>query len=190
MHTKNISTWHSKLNAIPSILKNNFYFISNDSKLSNIFKQKLTSTYQKNNITFWLPSEKKTLQPHSNVWPCGKCKLCPRINTAKLITNDKLNITEKAKGTRNCKEREGNYAAQCFKHKALYIWHIGQQFSGRLSKNRYDIKNRQDNGRLAKYFHQSHNVNDNLNVTILHNDIKAAAAQTYHEGKWIYRLKL
>ena len=67
IHTKNISTWHSKLNAIPSILKNNFYFISNDSKLSNIFKQKLTSTYQKNNITFWLPSEKKTLQPHSNV---------------------------------------------------------------------------------------------------------------------------
>ena len=28
------------------------------------------------------------------------------MDTAKLITNDKLNITEKIKGTRNCKERE------------------------------------------------------------------------------------
>ena len=36
-------------------------------------------------------------QLHSNVTPCGKCKLCPQINTAKLITNDKLNITEKIK---------------------------------------------------------------------------------------------
>ena len=29
------------------------------------------------------------------------------------ITNDKLNITEKIKGTGNCKEREVIYAAQC-----------------------------------------------------------------------------
>ena len=27
------------------------------------------------------------------------------MNTVKLITNDKLNITEKIKGTGNCKER-------------------------------------------------------------------------------------
>ena len=32
------------------------------------------------------------------------------MNTAKLITNDKLNITKKIKGTGNCKEREIIYA--------------------------------------------------------------------------------
>ena len=39
-----LSTWHAKLSAITSILKNNFYLISSDSKLSKIFKQKPTVT--------------------------------------------------------------------------------------------------------------------------------------------------
>ena len=43
-----VSTWHSKLSAIPSILKNNFHLISSDPKLSKIFKQKSTATYRKN----------------------------------------------------------------------------------------------------------------------------------------------
>ena len=50
-----VSTWHPKLNTIPSILKNNFYLFSSDPKLSKIFKQKPTVTYQKTNpfqITF------------------------------------------------------------------------------------------------------------------------------------------
>ena len=38
--------WHPKLNAIPSILKDNFHLIFNDSKLSKIFKQKPAVTYQ------------------------------------------------------------------------------------------------------------------------------------------------
>ena len=49
-------------------------------------------------------------QLHSIVTLCGKCKLCPQMNTAKLFTNDKLNITEKIEGTRNFKEREIVYA--------------------------------------------------------------------------------
>ena len=33
-----VSTWHTKLSAILSILKNNFHLISNDPEFSNIFK--------------------------------------------------------------------------------------------------------------------------------------------------------
>ena len=79
------------------------------------------------------------------------------MNTAKLITNDKLNITGK-KGTGNCKEREIIYATQYSKHKVLYIRHTGKQLSERFSKLRYDIKNRPDNSKLAKHFHESHNL--------------------------------
>ena len=43
-HTILVSTWHPKLSAIPSILKNNFHLISSDPKLSKIFKQKSTVT--------------------------------------------------------------------------------------------------------------------------------------------------
>ena len=49
------------------------------------------------------------------------------MDTAKLITNVKLNITKKIKGARNCKEREIICAVQCSKHKVLYIGHTGKQ---------------------------------------------------------------
>ena len=114
-----VSTWHPKLSAIPSILKHNFHLISSDPKLSKIFKQKPTVTYQKNKSLSdnLLKNDIANQQIHSNVTPWGKHKLCPQMNTTKLITNDKLNITEKMKSTGNCKEREIIYAAQCSKHK-------------------------------------------------------------------------
>ena len=58
-----------------------------------------------------------------------------------------------------------------------------------FSKHRYDIKSRPDNSKLAKQFQDNHDINDNLNVTILQNNIKNAAAQKYHEGKWVCRPK-
>ena len=130
-----VSTWHPKLSAIPSILKNNFYLISSDPKLSKIFKQKPTVTYQNNKppSDHLLRNGIANQQLHFNVTLCGKCKLCPQMNTAKLITNDKLNITEKIKGTGNCKEREIIYAAQCSKHKVLNIGHTGEQLSERFA---------------------------------------------------------
>ena len=163
-----VSTWHPKLSAIPSILKNNFHLISSDPKLSKIFKQKPTVIYRKikSLSDHLLKNDIANQQLHSNVAPCGKCKLCPQINTGKLITNVKLNITEKTKGIGNCKEREIIYAAQCSKHKVLYIGHTGEQLSERFSKHRYDIKNRPDNSELAKHFHENHNLSDDLNVTI------------------------
>ena len=99
-----VSTWHPKLSDIPSILKHNFQLISSNLKLSKIFKQKPTVTYRKNKslLDHLLKSDIANQQLHSNVTPCGKCKLCPQIDTAKLITNDKLNITKKIKGTGNC----------------------------------------------------------------------------------------
>ena len=41
----------------------------------------------------------------------------------------------------------------------------------------------------CKHFHESCNINDNLNVTILSNNIKTAATRRYHEDKWICKLK-
>ena len=121
-----VSTWRPKLSAIPSILKNNFHLISSDPKLSKTFKQKPIVTYQKNKSLsdHLLKNDFANQQLHSNVAPCGKCELCPQINTAKLITNGKLNITEKIKGTGNCKEREIIYASQftMFHAQVLIYW--------------------------------------------------------------------
>ena len=186
-----VIAWHPKLSAISSILKNNFHLIFSDPKLSKIFKQKPTVTYRKKKS----PSDHLSnndianQQLHSNVAPFRKWKLCPQINTAKLITNDKLYITGKKKDTGNCKERETIYVAQCFKHKVLYIGHTGEQLPEHFSKHRYYIKNRPDDSELAKYFKENHNLKDDLNVTILQNNSKTAAARRYHEDKWIFKQK-
>ena len=107
------------------------------------------------------------------------------VGTKLLICN----ITEKIKVIGNCKEKEIIYAAQCSKYKVLYIGHTAEQFSERFSKHRYDIKDRPDNSELAKHFHEIHNLNDDLNVTILQNNIKTAATRRYHDDKWICKLK-
>ena len=147
-----VSTWHPKLSAIPSVLKNNFHLISSDPKLSKIFRQKSTDTYRKNKSLsdHLLKNDIANQQLHSNVAPCGKCKLCSKLNRTKLITNDKLNITEKIKGIGNFREKEIIYAAQYSKHKILYIGHTGGQLSERFSKHRYDIKNRPENSYILK----------------------------------------
>ena len=74
------------------------------------------------------------------------------MDTAKLITNDKLNITEKIKSTRNCKEREIICAVQCSKHKVLYIGHTWEQLAERFSKHCYDIKTGQTTANLQNIF--------------------------------------
>ena len=171
-------------------MKNNFSLISIPK--SEIFsKQKLSVAYRKNKSLsdYLLKNDIADRKLHSNVTPCGKWKLCPQLNTTRLTANDKLNKTEKIKGTANCKEREVIYAAQSSKHKALYIGHIGEQLSERFSKQRYDIKNWPDNSELAKHFYKSHKINYNLNVTILQDNIKTATTGSYHGEKWICRLK-
>ena len=122
---------------ISSILKNNFHLTSSDLKLSKSFKQKPSVTYQKSkslsehlsNNHMQVSNFGNASQQVSNVAPFGKCKLCSQTSTAKLITNDKLNITEKIKSIENYQEREIIYAAQCSQQELLYIGHSGEQFS-------------------------------------------------------------
>ena len=97
----------------------------------NYSNRRLLTPTEKTN-RFLVSFRKTILQPHFSVSPCGKCKLCPLINTEKLITNDKLNITEKIKDTGNCKERKIIYAAQSSKHKVLYIGNTGEKLSVRF----------------------------------------------------------
>ena len=139
---------------MPSVLKNNFHLISSVLNLSQIFKLNPTVTYRKNKFLadHLLKKDIVNQQLHSNVTPCGKCKLRSQTNTVKLITNNKLNITEKIKGAGNCWEREIIYASQCSKYNALYIGHTGEQLSDHFPKHRYDIKNKPDSSELAKKY--------------------------------------
>ena len=77
--------------------------------------------------------------------------LCDMLANLSENNNSK---TRKKQDTRNCKEREVIYAPQRFKLKVLYIRHTGEQLLRRFFKHHYDIKNRQDNSKTAKFSRQ------------------------------------
>ena len=79
-----------------------------------------------NGTDYFMKNEITSQQLHSNIPLYEKCKLWQQLNTEKLITNNKLNITQK-KGTGNCEEREVIYTWQCSKPKVLHNGHTGEQ---------------------------------------------------------------
>ena len=183
-----VCTWHPSLKKLPSILKNNFHHITNDPKLSKIFPCKPTVAYRKNKtLSNYLVKTEITKQEHRippSVSPCGKCKkLCPLINTNKEITNVHAKITQKIQATGNCRSKNLIYAAQCSKHNLIYIGHTGEQLSDKFSKHRYDITKRPENSELAHHFHKDHNIENDLNVTILQCNVKKTAARLHFEDK-------
>ena len=91
-----VSTWHPRVNVIPSILNNNSHLISNNPELSKIFKQKPTITYRKKSLPDYLLNNIIANQQLHFIIFCNP-KFCLQVNTAKPITKDKLNITEKNK---------------------------------------------------------------------------------------------
>ena len=76
-----------------------------------------------------------------------------------------------------------------FPARVVIHWTFRRTIFRLLLQHRYGIKSRAGNSELAKHFHKSHNLNDYLNVTILQNNVKTAAARRYHEYKWICKLK-
>ena len=71
--------------------------------------------------------------------------------------------------------------------KDLHVGPLDENCQQRLFKCH---KNKLDKSKLTKNFHKSYSINDNLNVTILKNNIKTAGAWRYNEDKWIFRLKV
>ena len=101
---------------------------------------------------------------------------------AKLIINDKLNITEKDKRYWKLQRKSNHLGSTMLQAKGLTYWTYRGTTSEHFPKHHYDIE-------LAKHFHESNSINDNLNVTTLQSNVKTAAVQRYHEGKWICKLK-
>ena len=67
-----VSTWHPKLSAIPSIVKNNFHLIANDSKLKNFQTNLLSPTEKNKSLSDHLLNDIANQQRHSKVALCGK----------------------------------------------------------------------------------------------------------------------
>ena len=69
------------------------------------------------------------------------------------------------------------------------IEHTAKKVLEHFSKHCYSIKKRWNNIKLANDFYKSHNINDNLNVTILKNNARTVATLGYYQDNWFCTLK-
>ena len=114
-----VSDWHPILRTIPSILKNNFHLIQNDSSLTKIFPTKPLVAFRRPK-TIGNHVVKKDLRKEDRILgstKCGKCKLCTvnDFSTADTITNKNKNITIKLKHFGTCRTKGVIYAVRCKK---------------------------------------------------------------------------
>ena len=185
-----VCDWHPSLSKVPSILKKNFKILQNNNKLKDIFTEPPSVAFRK----------KKSIRNHlvrndilhkqkgvQQTKPCGKCKLCPFINESTQITNN--NVTIKIRDGGNCKSKGVIYAARCKRHEKLYIGHTGKTLADRFYQHRYDINNRSDNTELAMHFHRNHNLEEDLDITILQSNLKNKSERLFYEDFWICRLR-
>ena len=134
-------------------------------------------------------------RPTSNSSPClskqGKgCKLCHSMSNTNFITNIPSGKTCFTSGGR-CNTIDTIYAAECTKHKLIYVGHSSQKLSSRFNGHRSDINVKPKSCDLAQHFHGNEecNINRDLKVYILQDNVTGPRdRREYFEDRWITRL--
>ena len=67
--------------------------------------------------------------------------------------------------------------------------HTGQTLATRFVKHRYDIKNRPNNSELAEHFHTGHNMEEDLDITIVQKDLSSTSKREHMENRWMCKLQ-
>ena len=90
-----------------------------------------------------------------------------------------------------CNTRDTIYAAECTKHKLIYVGHSSQKLSSRFNGHRSDINVKPKSCELAQHFHgnEESNINRDLKVYMLQDNVTGPRdRREYFEDRWIKRL--
>ena len=134
-------------------------------------------------------------RPTSKSSPClskrGKdCKFCHSINNTNFITNIQSGKTCFTLGGK-CDTSDTIYAAECTKHKLIYVGHSSQKLSSRFNGHHSDVNVNPKSCKLALHFHRNKdcNINRDLNVYILQDNVTGPLdRREYFEDRWIMTL--
>ena len=97
---------------------------------------------------------------------------------------------------RQCKIRSGSpsdksviYAAECTKHKLIYVGQTGDSLSNRFNRHRSDLKCYPNRCELPKHFSENDcEFHKDLKVSILESVNGTESLRKFKEDKWIMRL--
>ena len=144
-----VTNWTHKLSGFQRILQYHYNEMVNEfPNLKCVFPEPPILSYRRNHnlrnllvrSRFTPPSSNR---PTSNSSPClsklGKgCKLCHSMSNINFITNIQSGKTCFTSGGR-CNTSDTIYAAECTKHKLIYVGHSSQKLSSRFNGHRSDV---------------------------------------------------
>ena len=134
-----VCDWHPVLKDFPSVLRRHHHLLRNDAKLCKVFPRPPRVAFRRsrtirqyvvhNDIAY------KSSKASGGTVKCGRCKLCKNLSGETRIKGFSGRQFE-IKGSFDCKSRNVIYAAECKKHKLIYVGQTGEKLSDRFSKHR------------------------------------------------------
>ena len=196
-----IITYHPKISSLPSILRNNYYNIIENSDAKNILPEPPLVAYkQSKNLKSFLVHTKldknrNSIDLKNNKCNRPRCKTCPIITTNDTFVNTISNKHIKIKNGGNCTTKNCIYAITCSECSKVNIGQTGRSISDRISGHRSDIKqNKLGNDKFietAEHFKEKNhstytvsilnsNPNWNINDRLFFEDLYIAKLKTLH----------
>ena len=105
------------------------------------------------------------------------------------MVNQNNGAQVKTKQGATCKSTGVIYAVNCKKCKQIYVGHTGKTMAERWSKHKYDIINRPDQNELSKHCRHNHNLEKDLEITILDYGYDRLDERERMEDKYICKLQ-
>ena len=196
-----VINWHTKFRGLSSLLRRNYEsMITDHPELKETFPEPPIVSYRRNpNIRSTLVrSQKKILKTKGPSVRCtakntkkrGRpCKLCNHMGQKDCLTNSNNGRTSYISGG-SCQSKNVVYAAECVKHKKLYVGFTSTALSQRFNKHRYDAGHDPTSTELGKHFYENKecNFDRDLRVHVLEKVEGGLDELEHHENLWMTRL--
>lgn len=195
-----VVNWHQKFKGISKLLHGNYRtMIDEHPKLKNVFPEPPIVSFRRNtNIRATLIQSEQKIRRNGYSVRCTQkgtkkrgrpCKLCSHMGQVDKLHNINSGKSCLIEGG-NCSTKNVIYAAECRKHKQLYVGYTSTTLSQRFNKHRSDAKHDPDATELGRHFFESHDCDfdRDLTVHILQNVEGDHNTLEFYENVWMTRL--
>ena len=128
--------------------------------------------------------------PQSSTTEPGSSLLENQMNREQTVTNPQNQRTCHIDGG-PASTAGAVYAAECTKHKKMYIGQTKRKLNLRFNNHRSDADKHPEHCKLAEHFHENdcNMMSSDLRVSVLEQVSGSSALREYKEDKWITRLQ-
>ena len=171
-----VIAWHHQIQSTFKVIHSSYSAVAKKfPEFRNVSKEPPIVAYRRlKHLSSYL--FKNRYIPTKNSTPKEQCKSKTMINRymnpLTTTSNQVSKLTCAIKGGKPT-DKSVAYAAECMKHKLIYIGQTGDQCNNRFNRHKSDIKCYQDSCKLSRHFHSNDcNLEKDLKIPILEKSIR------------------